>query len=107
MSWRPGFRTGAPKREWRMASNEEWYRLKITGDPNPADAVQALIDFVRREFEVAGSPQDFSVYHDVSDATTPVFYFSPEASIDIPGLECFEGTRCPPPQHLEALSRVV
>lgn len=89
------------------ANDMDWYRLDITGDPDPADAVQALIEFVRREYEIAGSPQTFSVYHGVGEGACPVFYFSPEASLDIPGLECFEPVPCPPPAHLETLSRVV
>lgn len=85
----------------------EWHRLSIEGDPDPADAIAALVDFVTREFRTAGSPATFSVYHDASRPDRPVFYFSPEASAGVCGLECFEAAPCPPPAHLDAFSRIV
>lgn len=85
----------------------DWYCLKISGDPDPEDAAKALTEFVQREFEIAGSPKAFNVYRDSTNGAAPVFYFSPEASQGIFGLECFEATPCPPPVYLEALTRVV
>lgn len=85
----------------------EWHYLAIDGDPDPADAIEALVDFVRREHESAGSPDDFRVYHDASRVDRPIFYFSPEASAGMRDLRCFETTPCPPPPHPEVLSRVV
>lgn len=85
----------------------QWHCLSIEGDPDPADAIAALVEFVKREFRTAGSPDSFSVYHDASRPDRPVFYFSPAASSGVCGLECFEALPCPPPAHLEGLSRIV
>ena len=85
----------------------EWHRLTINDDPDPADATAALIDFVRREHEKAGSPVSFSVYHDTSQPEQPVFFFSPEASAAFPELPYFNAAPCPAPTHPESLARIV
>jgi hypothetical protein len=85
----------------------DWHRLTIRDDPDPTDAIAALTDFVKREFEKAGSPPSFSVFHDVSQPGQPVFYFSPGASAAFPELPYFDAAPCQPPDCPETLSRIV
>lgn len=85
----------------------DWHRLTIHDDPNPEDAIAALTDFVKREFEKAGSPPDFSVFRDVSQSGVPVFFFSPQASAAFPELPYFDAAPCPAPASPDALSRIV
>jgi hypothetical protein len=84
-----------------------WQRLTISDDPNPADAAAALIEFVRREHEKAGSPSSFSVYHDTTHPDHPVFFFSPDASAAFPELPYFNAAPCAAPTHPESLARIV
>jgi len=84
-----------------------WTRLTVRGDPNPGDAIAALTEFVKREFERAGSPPAFSVLCDASQADSPVFFFSPEASVAFPELPYFDSAPCPPPASQDAMSRIV
>ncbi len=86
---------------------KEWHRLTINNEPDPADAAAALIEFVRREYEKAGSTDAFSVYYDSTQPEQPVFFFSPEALSAFPELPYFNAAPCPAPAHPEALSRIV
>jgi hypothetical protein len=85
----------------------DWHRLTLDEEPDPADAMAALVEFVRREYEKAGSPAGFRVLQDAGNAGTPVFFFSPEACVACPELPYFNAAPCPPPPHPESLSRIV
>lgn len=85
----------------------DWHRLTISDDPNPTDAVAALTAFVKREFEKAGSPSAFAVFHDISQPGRPVFFFSPGASAAFPELPYLDATPCAPPASPHKLSRIV
>lgn len=85
----------------------EWHCLEIADDSNPADAVSALIEFVRREYEKAGAPASFSVYQDPTHVEHPLFFFSPEASTAFPELPYLNAVPCAAPDDPESLSRIV